>query len=170
MAAQTSWSRSIVGISNPPQRLSDSRSWLRQMLYDDWRIAHEEEQFCVEASAVIDGRSEEGCKSRRRGCEPTDQCGGRREGFCAAHRGVLCGTRREGRHQEGTSDAEARGEGECPDPGRRIVRDQGAASPLSIPRGHLGRALSGGYRRYSLSTNALNMNVCRCSTSSTSTS
>src|SRR5438128_1302669 len=63
MDAQTSWSRSIVGISNPPQRLSDSRSWLRQMLYDDWRIAHEEEQFCVEASAVIDGRSEEGSKA-----------------------------------------------------------------------------------------------------------
>src|SRR3989442_5173442 len=169
MDAQTSWSRSLVGISNP-QRLSDSRSWIRQMLYDDWRIAHEEEQFCVEASAVIDGRSEEGCKSRRRGCEPTDQCGGRREGFCAAHRGVLCGTRREGRHQEGTSDAEARGEGECPDPGRRIVRDQGAASPLSIPARTPWPGSIRSDRRYSLSTNALNMNVCRCSTSSTSTS
>src|SRR2546428_13176416 len=108
MDAKTWWSRSIVGIATPPQRLSDSRSWLRQMLYDDWRIAHEEEQFCVEASAVIDGRSEEGCKSRRRGCEPTDQCGGRRERFFAADPRGPFGTRPEGGDPKSNSGAGAR--------------------------------------------------------------
>src|ERR1700687_2474607 len=111
MDVPTSWSRSIVETLRRRWHASHSKSWRRQTLCDDWRIAHEEKQFCVEASTVIDGRSQEGREGRRRGCEPTDQRGGRRKGFRAAHRGVLCGTGRQGRDREGASGAQALGQG-----------------------------------------------------------
>src|SRR5258706_11559244 len=82
---------------------SGSRSWHLRMRCNDWRIAHEEEQLYVEASTVVDGRSEEGRQSRTRRRESTDQRGGRR--------GVLCGTGRQGRHQESASCAQVFGQG-----------------------------------------------------------
>jgi hypothetical protein len=41
----------------------------------------------------------------------TDQRGGRRKGFRAAHRGLFWGTGRQGRHREGASSAQAFGQG-----------------------------------------------------------
>jgi hypothetical protein len=73
MDVPTSWSRSIVETLRRRRHASHSKSWRWQTLCDDGRIAHEEKQFCVEASTVIDGRSQEGREGRRRGCEPTDQ-------------------------------------------------------------------------------------------------
>jgi hypothetical protein len=42
---------------------SHSKSWRRQTRCDDWRIAHEEEQCCVEASTIIDGRTKKVAKA-----------------------------------------------------------------------------------------------------------